>query len=223
MIHAMTSREDPIDRAVRRLRRQLDDVLHDIRETRLGSGISQKTIASRVGISRARLGRIERGEEPRIPSETLARIAGALGLELSLRIFTGGRRLQDAPQIRTLGRFRQRLGAAWGWQAEAPLPIPGDQRAWDLVGTHAVSRLTVWVEAESRLRDSQAVLRRIALKRRDGTATRLILVVNDTLANREAIREAPSSFAEAFPAAMRTAMPLLVDGKDPGADVLVIL
>ena len=83
--------------------------------------------------------------------------------------------------------------------------------------------MVIWVEAESRLRDSQALLRRLALKRRDGAATRLVLVLNDTRANREAAREAATSLAGAFPSPMRSAIPRLVEGEDPGGDVLVIL
>ena len=91
------------------------------------------------------------------------------------------------------------------------------------MGTHQQTRLKVWVEAESKVRDSQAVLRRIALKRRDGSATRLILVLNDTLGDREAVREAASSFGEAFPSPMRAAVRQLIVGHDPGGDVLMFL
>ena len=223
MMDAVPSREDPVDRAVRRFRRQLGDVFEDLRSARSSAGLSQKMVADRVGISRSRLSRIEVGDESLVPAEILARLAGVVGLDISLRAYPGGRRLRDGTQTRVLDRVRDRLGIQWSWQAEAPLAIPGDQRAWDLVGTHRVTGLVIWVEAESRLRDSQALLRRLALKRRDGAATRLILVLNDTRANREAAREAATSLAGAFPSPMRSAIPRLVEGEDPGGDVLVIL
>jgi len=103
------------------------------------------------------------------------------------------------------------------------LPIANDQRAWDAVGVHASSGLTVWVEIESRVRDSQAVLRRISIKRRDTGASRVLLIVPSTRNNREAIRGARDSFAEAFPADMRRALRMLMRGEDPGADALLIL
>ena len=108
MIGAMTSREDPADRAANRLRRQLADIVDDMRQARLGSGLSQKVIAGRVGISRAAYGRFERGDDRRVPAERLARMCGVLGLELSVRVFAGGRRLRDGPQVRALDRFRKR-------------------------------------------------------------------------------------------------------------------
>jgi len=219
----MPSREDPVDRAARRVRKQLVDVLDDIHTARIGAGLSQRSVAERAGISRSRFGRIETGVERGVPTDLLARITGALGLDLSVRVYPGGQRLRDGVQVRVLDRSRVRLGDRWAWQGEVTLNIPWDQRAWDMVGTHLETGLRVWVEAESRLRDSQALLRRLALKRRDASATRLILVLNDTAANREAVREAATSFAEAFPVTMRTAIPLLIDGKDPGGDVLMIL
>ncbi len=104
-----------------------------------------------------------------------------------------------------------------------PLPGPGEQRAWDLVGTHVGTGLQIWVEAESRIHDAQALLRRLALKRKDSDATRVILVVSATHGNREALREAADAFAEAFPARARQAIPELLAGRDPGDDVLLIL
>jgi len=99
----------------------------------------------------------------------------------------------------------------------------GDQRAWDAVATHVETGLVIWVEAESRLSDVQAVQRRLALKRRDGGAGRMLLAVNDTRINRDAVRIAGSSLRNAFPADMRQALMLLARGQDPRADVLVLL
>ena len=81
----------------------------------------------------------------------------------------------------------------------------------------------IWVEAESRLRDSQALLRRIALKQRDAEAARLVLVLNDTHHNRLAVRDAASPLYESFPGEMRRAILDLVAGRDPGDDVMVFL
>ena len=103
------------------------------------------------------------------------------------------------------------------------LPIVGDQRAWDLVGTHKVTGLVIWVEVVSRLRDSQSLLRRIALKRRDTAATRVVVVLNDTHANRAAVRDVAASLRESFPCDMRRAMLDLVAGSDPGEDLMVFL
>jgi hypothetical protein len=103
------------------------------------------------------------------------------------------------------------------------LPIARDKRAWDSVWTHRSTGLVVHVEAESRLGDVQALLRRLALKRRDGAATRLVLVVADTRQNRAVSRAAARELVAAFPADVRHAMSRLREGRDPGADVMVVL
>jgi transcriptional regulator with XRE-family HTH domain len=190
---------------------------------RIRGGLDQTTVARRVGMSRSRYSRIERGEEPLVPALMLARMCGALGLDLSIRAYVGADPLRDAAQIRIMDLLRRRLGPGWIWRTEVPLTIENDQRAWDAVGTHRRTGLSVWVEIESRLRDSQALLRRIALKRRDGDATRVLLVVPSTRNNRDAIRAASASLAEAYPADMRRAIRRLAAGDDPGADALLLL
>jgi len=51
----------------------------------------------------------------------------------------------------------------------------------------------------------------------------MLLAVNDTRINRDAVRIAGSSLRNAFPADMRQALMLLARGQDPRADVLVLL
>jgi len=220
----MKSRSDPVVRATVRGNRAIAEVINELREMRLRADLNQTSVAKRVGVSRSRFSRIERGEEPLVPAITLARMCGALGLDLSIRAYPGGNPLWDAGQVPVMARVRSRLGPAWAWRTEVTLPMANDQRAWDAVGVHASSGLTVWVEIESRVRDSQALLRRISIKRRDAGASRVLLVVPTTRNNREAIRGgARDSFAEAFPADSRRALRMLMRGEDPGADALLIL
>ena len=74
-----------------------------------------------------------------------------------------------------------------------------DQRAWDAVITTVAQagdgrprRCLIGVEAETRLRDLQALQRRLALKRRDGGVDRVILLVADTRSNRAILLGADS-------------------------------
>jgi transcriptional regulator with XRE-family HTH domain len=219
----MKSRADPVVRATTRGSKAIADVIADLREMRLRADLNQASVARRVGVSRSRYSRIERGEEPLVPAMTLARMCGALGLDLSIRAYPGSSPLRDVAQVPVMVRLRARLGPAWAWRTEVVLAIANDQRAWDAMGVHRTSGLTVWIEVESRLRDSQAVLRRIATKKRDGAASRVLLIVPGTRNNRDAIRAASESFAEAFPADMRQAIHMLVRGDDPGADALLML
>jgi transcriptional regulator with XRE-family HTH domain len=185
--------------------------------------MSQQALADQVGVSRARVSRIERDEEPDVPAWLLARMAVHVGLDLSVKTYPGGDPILDAAQQRLLGRLRKRLGDAWAWQFEVALPIPGDLRAWDSVGTCAGNGLVIHVEAETRIDDIQALLRRIGRKCRDGGATRVLLVVADTRHNREVVEAAAAELREMFPADPRYALGALAGGKDPGANALVLL
>jgi hypothetical protein len=142
---------------------------------------------------------------------------------MRVQLFAGPLRLRDEAQIRLLRRFRRRLGANWTWHLEVPLSDAPDQRAWDAVAQHRTTRLKFVVDAETRLHDSQALLRRVALKRRDAGGPRLILLVNDTRHNRLALREFQDSFSAEFPAGGRHALAALEKGIDPRADALVCL
>jgi hypothetical protein len=151
-------------------------------------------------------------------------MADAVGLDLPLRAFPAGDPLRDAGQLRLLRRFEARLGPGWAWRHEVPLPIQGDKRAWDSEGIHLITRLVIDTEAEARLgRDSQALMRRIELKKRDGRIARLVLIVADTRHNRDVLRAGAREFAAAFPANARRAIGQLIEGIDPGADVLLVL
>jgi hypothetical protein len=81
----------------------------------------------------------------------------------------------------------------------------------------------VAIEAETRLHDVQALLRRVASKRRDGAAGRLVLVVADTRTNREVVRAARPEFVATFPADTRSIWPAVVAGFPPPHDALVLV
>jgi len=66
-----------------------------------------------------------------VPVVTLARCAGAVGLDLVARLYPGTQPIRDAAQVALLAGFRARLHRSLRWATEVPIPIPGDQRAWD--------------------------------------------------------------------------------------------
>jgi hypothetical protein len=110
---------------------------------------------------------------------------------------------------------------------EVPLPVPGDQRAWDgwisgLRPTHGSGR-GLPAEAESRISDVQAVMRRLHLKLRDAGLEHLLLVIADTRANRAAIGAAGALVAASFPVPPRRALQALTAGEHPGGSALVFL
>ncbi len=83
--------------------------------------------------------------------------------------------------------------------------------------------VTFVVEAETRLRDAQALLRRIHLKQEMDGQPRVVLLVAATRHNRQALVEAGDYIGESFPIGTRAALHKLSQGVDPGRDCVVVL
>jgi transcriptional regulator with XRE-family HTH domain len=182
--------------------------------------LTQRALGAIVGVSPSEISRIEHGQSPRVAHVTLALIAAALGMDLPLRAFPAGDPLRDAPQLALLARFRARFPRL-RHVPEVPLGIPGDRRAWDEMVLGA--NWSMPLEAESRIRDLQALERRLALKLRDGGRNRVILLVADTRHNRHVLHVARDSLAPLFPANRRDAMAALDAGRPPPASVIILL
>jgi transcriptional regulator with XRE-family HTH domain len=222
-LHANIARvaatERILDRADRRGRETLATIGREIREARLGLGLSQSFVARAAGISASHLSRIELAQRPNVGLLMLVRLCAAVGLDLSSRVFPSGRPIRDRAHIELLDRFGRRLGSNIKWRAEVPIPIAGDQRAWDLVLSDGHGR--AGVEAETHLRDLQALERRIALKKRDSGVDRVVLVVRDTRWNRQVLRSWAEVVAASFPGSSRRALDQLASGRLPESDVAI--
>lgn len=205
-------------RVANRLRAQIGD---DIRIARLGAGLSQSVAGRSVDMSHAQMGRIERGVLRNLTVDQACRAAAAVGLRLTARTWPDGDPVRDAPHLGLLGRFRARLPAEATWRTEVPLPLPGDRRAWDAVIGLAGRR--AGCEAETSLKDIQALERRAALKLRDGDVDVLILLVADTAANRQVLRVHRAVLRTLLPMDGRDVMASLRSGALPGANGLVVL
>lgn len=193
----------------------------EIREARLNHDLSMATCASVIGASEATWSRLERGLSPGLSVARLTRAAAVVGLDISVRAYPGGSPLRDRAHIALLERFRGRLGRRIRWRTEVPLGRSGDLRAWDGRADSASAR--TGVEAETRARDSQALQRRLALKRRDGGIDHVVLLLADTRHNRSFLRGVGSGFLADFPVSGDVAMQRLGAGLDPGGSSIVLL
>jgi len=101
------------------------------------------------------------------------------------------------------------------------MPLPGDLRAWDAALKNG--RCEIGVDAETRLRDVQAVDRRIMLKLRDSGYDRAILLLSPTRANREALREHRQLLSANYPVTGRVALAALRAGRDPGGNAIIVV
>ena len=197
------------------------DLGRDLRGARIAAGLSQAAVGRAAGMSAAQISRIERGLLAHVALEDLARIAAVLGLDLSARLYPLGDPIRDVAQQALLDRLRSRSHPSLRWRTEVPLPITGDRRAWD-----AVVRgpgFTVAVEAETRLQDVQAMVRRIALKQRDGGMDHVVLLVSDTRHNREVLAASRDSMRGDFPGDTRAILRRFAAAEALDASGLVLL
>ena len=216
----MASRTTPADEATHRAKRQIDEVVTDLRAARLAAGLSQSAVARAVRCSPQLLSVLERRDiDPR--TVHLARWAAVVGLEISLRAFPGGAPLRDAGQLRLLRRFREAAGDAWTWHTEVPVSSdPRDRRAIDAVLSRP--RVRIGVEAIVRLTDAQAQTRSALLKQEAGGVDRMVLVAADTRHNRLAVRAAAPTLAPAFPLSSRDTLRSLRAGELPPANGVIL-
>ncbi len=217
----MSTRERAVDRAALRTKKSVATLGEEIRTARLSSGLSLAAIGDAAGVSAAHISRFERGMLRRVDLLSLGRVMAVVGLDLSLRAYPGGPPLRDRAHLALLMRLRARLSAEWRCRLEVPVVGEGDPRAWDLVAR--VPTLVVAFEGEMKLYDVQAQTRRQLAKFRDGDVDRLILLVADTRHNALVLREARTLLAGDFPLTTRMVLAALADGRDPGANGIVVL
>ena len=71
--------------------------------------------------------------------------------------------------------------------------------------------------------DLQALERAVHLKQRDSNVSRVILLICDTQRNRTLLRAALPILRPTFPLSTREVLQALREGRDPGANGLVVL
>jgi transcriptional regulator with XRE-family HTH domain len=217
----MAGHEKRDERAKRTARDILVRCGQEIRQARLAHDLSQGDAGRAIGMSASAWSRLERGTARTLPVVDLARALAAVGLDVHVRAYPGGRPVRDQAHLDLLERLRRRLGDGVGWRTEVPLPNPGDRRAWDAM--IRVAQVRVGVEAETRGRDAQELQRRLSLKRRDGGADHLILLLADTRHNRGFLRAAGEGLRADFPVPGEVALERLAAGGDPGGSAIILL
>jgi hypothetical protein len=216
----MTAREGPGERGRRRGRRLLHDALEEFHAARLDEAVSQERVGSAMDRSDAWVSWTESGGNPAVSVIQLSQMLACVGLELSLRAYPAGDGLRDAGQTPVLERFASMVSPPWAWAREVPIPIPGDLRAWDGV---LRGPCTIGVDVESRIRDLQAVDRRVMLKLRDSGLDRAVILLPDTRTNRASLRTAAPTLAVNYPIGSRAALDALVHGRDPGGNAIIVV
>ena len=193
----MATSERRVDRGTRIGMRILRSIGDDFREARVAAGLSQESVSNAAQLSRAHYSRIERGQIAKLSLFEAARIANVLGLDLSVRLYPGAEPVRDGAQVRRLAMLLREVGPPLRYRTEVPLPnVAGrfEQRAWDAVISGGGGRTAV--EVEMRVRDAQALERRLSLKRRDDPTEGFLLVLADSAATRRVLADNPELFAD---------------------------
>jgi DNA-binding XRE family transcriptional regulator len=217
----MATKTRATDEARRLWTRTAVETGDQLRTARHVIGISQAHLGSTIGVSQAEISRRERGRSRRLVGESLAIHAAAVGMKLSVKLWPIGGGVRDAAQARFVAAFVGRVGRQWRVTLEAPVPLPGDLRAVDVVLNRGEIRIAV--EVVTRVADVQAQVRAAQLKARDIGATRLILVIAGTHANRRELASVRSTLVGAFDLDSRRLLAELAAGRDPGRDGIVVL
>jgi hypothetical protein len=206
------------------------ELCREAEEARLGRNLTYVAIGRALRISGWQAARILRGQSPKVSLVRLAEVLAVVGLDLSARAFPGGVPLRDAAHLALLERLRARPPASVGWRLEVPivggapasdLGLAIETRAWDALISGP--NWAVAVEAETRVRDVQALERRIALKSRDGRVSTVLLLMSDTRHHRRILDEPNPSLRLAFPGTARSALRALAVGQPIAANSIVLL
>jgi transcriptional regulator with XRE-family HTH domain len=217
----MATRDRPIHRANRTAASLVTATALELRQARVAAGLSQRAVADAAGLSHPTVSRVERGASPEVSLLVIARLSAVLGLKPTLRLYPDGDPIRDAAHVQLLERLRVRVHPDLRWRVEVPLPMPGDLRAWDAM--IAGMGFVVGVEAETRIRDAQAVARRTNLKQRDGELDHVILLVAATRMNRRALEAAAEELKSVFPGTQRHVLRALAEGRNPGQSAIIVL
>ena len=219
----MATVDRPFDRGTRRGLYSVRQLGEELREGRLIGGLSQQVVADAARVHRPRISSIEAGKVATLTIVEASRIAAVVGLELSIRAYPSGGPLRDRAHAERLGRLLAHVGAPLSYRTEVPLRVgPGvrDQRAWDalIMGSGRVTA----VEMEMRIRDGQALERRLNLKRRDDPPDGFLLVIADTRTNRRALEEHANLFADLPRLIPAEVVATLEAGKHPPTGLVLV-
>jgi len=218
----MPTRETRLDRGRRRGRQNARRLVGELADARRTLSLSQQAVADAIGCSQSLISRLENLVD--IDSASIVElscIASVLGLELSVGLHPVGEPLRDKGHQALIARLRAILSPAFRVMAEAPLPNVGDRRAWDLL--LRLPQQLVGVEAKTRIRDMQRLVRHMHERERDGGTDVTLLLLSDTRTNRVLLPELLEALGKSFEAAPRMLLRSLREGQPlPGSGVVLM-
>jgi transcriptional regulator with XRE-family HTH domain len=218
----VATRETRLERGRRRGRETVRRLVAELSDARKTAALSQESLARAIGSSQSDLSRLERlVDVDRVSFVEIAKAASVLGLELGVSLHPVGDPIRDKGHQAVIRRFRALLSSAYRVFAEALLPREGDRRSWDLL--LRLADQIVGVEVETRIRDVQALVRRMHQRERDGGAHEIVLVLAATKINRLLLPELLVALGPSFATPPRAILRALRNGERlPGSGVVLL-
>lgn len=205
----------------RRARRQADTVAAEVTSARIGLGASEREVSRRAGVSTESVRRVEAGH-PSTQFDTMCAVAEAVGVEIVVRPYRSRVRLRDSGQLRIAEIMRSVAHPAWDVRFEVPA---GDHGEAIDVGCFGATEILA-IEIDRLVAEFEGTHRRNAVKRsrlaeRHQRPVRLVMVVEDTRRNREAIEPHLDLIRSVLPTGSREILSALRSGQPLGRDGLL--
>lgn len=185
-------------------------------------GWTRAALGRRAGVSPDTVRRLEAGD-PGVQLGTLCSVGAALGLDIVIQAYPGRQ-----PALRDTGQLavaRHLMDLAHGsWRAEMEVAAGRNGEAVD-IGFFGPTEI-IDAEIERLILDLQKQYRRAAQKRdwlagQHRRPVRLVMVIEDTRRNREAVAEHAELIARLLPAGTREILRSLTTGRPLGRDGLL--
>ena len=193
-----------------------------MRNARADRGLTLKQVARRAGISPDTARRVERGD-PGAELDTLCAVGAAVGLDLVLQDYPANPpSLRDSGQLAVAQFLCSLAHASWKPQLEVSA---GDHGEAIDVGFFGAGEI-VDVEVDRLILDWQRQYRRNALKRdylaaQHRRPVRLVMAIEDTIRNRNAVAPHLAVIRDVLPAGTREVLRALRSGEPLGRDGLI--
>lgn len=192
-----------------------------LRSARVSLGLSQRAVARQLGCSQSQFSRFEAKKVKHPTIVRLASIASILGLEPSLTFHAKGPAIRDKGHEALIGRLLKVLSPTWHVLREAPFPNLGDARSWDVL--LRLGNYRIGIEAETRIRDVQALVRRMRDRAHAGGADVILIVLSDSAHNRQLVDQLRAALGEDFSTPQSALLQAIRNGTQLRASGVVLL
>jgi transcriptional regulator with XRE-family HTH domain len=218
----MATRETRAERGRKRGRTIVSRLVGELVVARHEAGLSQRSVASLAGMSQTELSRIEHLDAiDRLSVVDVAALAAVVGRELGANLYPAGEPIRDAGHQALIRRFRSVLSEAWRVAAEVPLPTLGDRRSWDLL--LRITGQLVGIEAETRVRDIQAFVRRVRERELEGGTDTIVIVLAESAHNRRVLPQLLAALGPRYSTSARVLLKALREGKPLAGSGVVLI